>query len=49
MGSCFLILIFFVIEKIISMEWGGLSSSYLPRTSYDDDLDAASVNPGEQV
>lgn len=36
-------------QMIICMEWGGFSSSYLPRTQYDDALDAASVNPGEQI
>eukprot|EP00250_Pteridium_aquilinum_P017146 c23474_g1_i1 orf=324-2042(+) len=36
-------------KMIISMEWGGFSSSFLPRTQYDDALDAASVNPGEQI
>lgn len=36
-------------QMVISMEWGGFSSSYLPKTQYDDALDAASVNPGEQI
>ncbi|KAH7330829.1 hypothetical protein KP509_20G004100 [Ceratopteris richardii] len=36
-------------KMIISMEWGGFSSPLLPRTQYDDDLDTASVNPGEQI
>lgn len=36
-------------KMIISMEWGGFSSLYLPRTQYDDALDATSVNPGEQI
>lgn len=36
-------------KMIISMEWGGFSSSFLPRTQYDEALDAASVNPGEQI
>eukprot|EP00249_Psilotum_nudum_P012957 c24071_g1_i1 orf=202-1707(+) len=33
---------------IINMEWGNFWSSHLPRTQYDDDLDADSLNPGEQ-
>ncbi|KAH9315587.1 hypothetical protein KI387_024214, partial [Taxus chinensis] len=33
---------------VINMEWGNFWSSHLPRTSYDDDLDAASLNPGDQ-
>ncbi|KAH7300998.1 hypothetical protein KP509_23G007200 [Ceratopteris richardii] len=36
-------------NMIISMEWGGFSSSLLPRTQYDEALDAVSVNPGEQI
>ena len=35
--------------QIINTEWGGLNSPFLPWTQYDDALDIASVNPGEQV
>jgi len=31
------------------MEWGSFGSSHLPITEYDQDLDAESLNPGEQV
>lgn len=31
------------------MEWGNFRSSHLPLTDYDQALDAASLNPGEQV
>lgn len=31
------------------MEWGNFKSSHLPLTEYDHDLDAESLNPGEQV
>lgn len=31
------------------MEWGNFRSSHLPLTEYDQDLDAESLNPGEQV
>lgn len=36
-------------KMIINVEWGGFSSPSLPRTQYDDALDAASVNPGEKI
>ena len=31
------------------MEWGNFRSSHLPLTEYDNELDAESLNPGEQV
>ena len=31
------------------MEWGNFRSSHLPLTEYDQELDADSLNPGEQV
>eukprot|EP01018_Ginkgo_biloba_P029464 Gb_38982 [translate_table: standard] len=34
---------------VINMEWGNFWSSHLPRTSYDEDLDADSLNPGDQA
>lgn len=33
---------------VINMEWGNFWSSHLPRTRYDEDLDAESLNSGEQ-
>ncbi|KAH7294017.1 hypothetical protein KP509_28G052900 [Ceratopteris richardii] len=33
---------------VINMEWGNFWSSLLPKTSYDEDLDSESLNPGEQ-
>lgn len=35
-------------SMVINMEWGNFWSSHLPRTSYDEDLDGESLNPGEQ-
>ncbi|KAH7284080.1 hypothetical protein KP509_34G038600 [Ceratopteris richardii] len=35
-------------SMVINMEWGNFWSSHLPRTIYDEDLDAESLNPGEQ-
>ncbi|XP_024533280.1 hexokinase-1 [Selaginella moellendorffii] len=34
---------------VINMEWGNFWSSHLPKTKVDDDLDADSVNPGDQA
>jgi hexokinase len=31
------------------MEWGNFRSAHLPLTEYDQNLDAESLNPGEQV
>ncbi|XP_004513053.1 hexokinase-1-like [Cicer arietinum] len=36
-------------EMVINMEWGNFCSSDLPLTEYDQALDAASLNPGEQI
>ncbi|KAK4785399.1 hypothetical protein SAY86_002088 [Trapa natans] len=36
-------------DMVINMEWGNFRSSHLPLTEYDDDLDVASLNPGEQI
>ncbi|KAH7515176.1 hypothetical protein JRO89_XSUnG0165100 [Xanthoceras sorbifolium] len=33
---------------VVNMEWGNFWSSYLPRTSYDIDLDRNSPNPNDQ-
>ncbi|XP_057849043.1 hexokinase-1 [Cryptomeria japonica] len=33
---------------VVNMEWGNFWSSHLPRTIYDEDLDKASLNPGDQ-
>ncbi|KAL0437191.1 UNVERIFIED_CONTAM: Hexokinase-3 [Sesamum radiatum] len=33
---------------VVNMEWGNFWSSHLPRTSYDNDLDADSPNPNDQ-
>ncbi|XP_068645479.1 hexokinase-2, chloroplastic [Aristolochia californica] len=35
-------------QTIINTEWGGFSTG-LPLTEFDEDMDAASVNPGEQI
>ncbi|KAK4276509.1 hypothetical protein QN277_014650 [Acacia crassicarpa] len=35
-------------RMIISTEWGAFSNG-LPLTEYDSDMDAASINPGEQI
>ncbi|KAE8666851.1 Hexokinase-1 [Hibiscus syriacus] len=35
--------------KVINMEWGNFRSSHLPLTEYDQELDAGSLNPREQV
>ncbi|WCJ42568.1 hexokinase 1 [Euphorbia peplus] len=36
-------------EMVINMEWGNFRSSHLPLTIYDLELDAESLNPGEQI
>lgn len=36
-------------DMVINMEWGNFRSSHLPLTEYDQDLDAESLNPGEQI
>ncbi|CAI8619739.1 unnamed protein product [Vicia faba] len=36
-------------DMVINMEWGNFRSSHLPLTEYDQDLDAESLNPGEQM
>ncbi|KAK4269309.1 hypothetical protein QN277_022483 [Acacia crassicarpa] len=36
-------------EMVINMEWGNFRSSHLPLTEYDLALDAASLNPGDQI
>lgn len=36
-------------EMVINMEWGNFSSSHLPITEYDQELDKESINPGEQI
>ncbi|KAJ4836461.1 hexokinase A [Turnera subulata] len=36
-------------EMVINMEWGNFRSSHLPLTEFDQDLDAESLNPGEQI
>ncbi|KEH27216.1 putative hexokinase [Medicago truncatula] len=36
-------------KMVINMEWGNFRSSHLPLTEYDQALDAASLNPGEQI
>ena len=38
---CFLV-------QIINTEWGAFSKR-LPLTEFDEEMDAASINPGEQV
>jgi hexokinase len=35
-------------SMVINMEWGNFWSSHLPRTHYDEDLDADSLNSGDQ-
>lgn len=35
-------------DQIINTEWGAYSNG-LPLTEFDRDMDAASINPGEQV
>lgn len=37
-----------ILVQIISTEWGAFSTG-LPLTEFDRDMDAASINPGEQV
>ncbi|KAI7993032.1 Hexokinase-3 [Camellia lanceoleosa] len=37
-----------VAALVVNMEWGNFWSSHLPRTSYDTDLDADSLNPNDQ-
>ncbi|KAH0868461.1 hypothetical protein HID58_075483, partial [Brassica napus] len=39
----------FILFRVVNMEWGNFSSSHLPRTSYDIDLDAESPNPNDMV
>ncbi|XP_058732239.1 hexokinase-1-like [Vicia villosa] len=36
-------------DMVINMEWGNFRSSHLPLTEYDQELDAESLNPGEQI
>ncbi|XP_072998800.1 hexokinase-2-like [Typha latifolia] len=36
-------------DMVINMEWGNFTSSHLPITEYDRELDAESLNPGEQI
>nr|CAD1822204.1 unnamed protein product [Ananas comosus var. bracteatus] len=36
-------------NMVINMEWGNFWSSDLPITEYDQELDAESLNPGEQI
>ncbi|XP_074563849.1 hexokinase-2-like [Curcuma longa] len=36
-------------EMVINMEWGNFRYSHLPTTDYDHELDAESLNPGEQI
>ncbi|EOY30641.1 Hexokinase 2 isoform 3 [Theobroma cacao] len=36
-------------DMVINMEWGNFRSSHLPLTEYDQELDADSLNPGEQI
>ncbi|KAL4284121.1 hypothetical protein GQ457_16G002940 [Hibiscus cannabinus] len=36
-------------EMVINMEWGNFHSSHFPLTEYDQELDAGSLNPGEQI
>ncbi|KAK8608417.1 hypothetical protein V6N13_023841 [Hibiscus sabdariffa] len=36
-------------EMIINMEWGNFKSAHLPLSEYDLELDAESLNPGDQI
>ncbi|XP_047252543.1 hexokinase-2 isoform X3 [Capsicum annuum] len=36
-------------EMVINMEWGNFHSTHLPVTEYDQNLDAESLNPAEQI
>ncbi|WJX54206.1 hexokinase A [Trifolium repens] len=36
-------------DMVINMEWGNFRSAHLPLTEYDQNLDAESLNPGEQI
>uniref|UniRef100_A0A0D3D6P5 Phosphotransferase n=1 Tax=Brassica oleracea var. oleracea TaxID=109376 RepID=A0A0D3D6P5_BRAOL len=36
-------------SMVVNMEWGNFSSSHLPRTSYDIDLDAESSNRNDMI
>lgn len=36
------------LTQIVSTEWGAFSNG-LPLTDFDRDMDAGSINPGEQV
>ncbi|XP_024517345.1 hexokinase-7 [Selaginella moellendorffii] len=36
-------------ETVINIEWGHFWSPHIPKTEIDDDLDAESVHPGQQV
>ncbi|KAE8718380.1 Hexokinase-1 [Hibiscus syriacus] len=35
--------------KVINMEWGNFKSAHLPLSEYDLELDAESLNPGDQI
>ncbi|KAE8705168.1 Hexokinase-1 [Hibiscus syriacus] len=36
-------------EMVINMEWGNFKSAHLPLSEYDLEMDAESLNPGEQI
>ncbi|GMI93768.1 ARABIDOPSIS THALIANA HEXOKINASE 2, hexokinase 2 [Hibiscus trionum] len=36
-------------EMVINMEWGNFKSAHLPLSEYDLELDAESLNPGDQI
>uniref|UniRef100_A0A0D9V542 Phosphotransferase n=1 Tax=Leersia perrieri TaxID=77586 RepID=A0A0D9V542_9ORYZ len=36
-------------DMVINMEWGNFKSSHFPLTQFDQELDAESLNPGEQI
>lgn len=46
--NLYIILSKITLVQIISTEWGAFSTG-LPLTEFDRDMDAASINPGEQV
>ncbi|CAN7077879.1 unnamed protein product, partial [Brassica oleracea var. botrytis] len=46
-NACYLERTDAIIKSQVNMEWGNFSSSHLPRTSYDIDLDAESPNPND--
>lgn len=46
--NLYIILSKITLVQIISTEWGAFSNG-LPLTEFDRDMDAASINPGEQV